>query len=132
MDVAKKFTFAEPESEVNDYSLLSTGEDKISVIKSSPFASIVLVNESSDKDDVVTDSMTSHTMASDYLEIKSSFLSDESLKTKQVQDITQDISILQPTTENIIESQCISSIPYPEISYKTDVTKDGVSDKNEP
>ena len=76
--------------------------------------------------------MTSHTTASDSSEIKSSFLSDESLKPNQVQDLIQDISIPQPTTESIFEDWFSSSMPNLEHSNQADVTKDSVSNENEP
>ena len=93
----------------------------------------MLDNESSDENDVSTDSVTLHTTASDSSEIKSSFLSDESLKPNEAQDLTQDISIPQPATENITESQFSSSMPYLEgLDQTDDVTKDSavISDEN--
>ena len=71
--VAKRVAFAEPESEINDPSLLSTKEDRNQFDTSSPFSSVVLHNESSNEDDVFVESITSHTTASDSLEFKSSF-----------------------------------------------------------
>ena len=87
-------------------------EDRKLCDTASPVSSVVSDNESSDEDNVLTDSMTSHTIASDASEIKSSCLSDESLKPNKVQDLTQDISILNSTLESITESQFSSSMPY--------------------
>ena len=61
------------------------------------------------KIDVFTDPMTSHTSANDSPEIKSSFLSDESLKPNEVWDLT--INIPQSTTKCITKSQFSSICP---------------------
>ena len=56
------------------------------------------------------------------------------MKPSQVQGLTQDISIPQPTPECITESQFSSSMPYLEGSDQTDVIKGTVvvSDENKP
>ena len=87
------------QSEVNNSSLLFTEGNTVQCNTSSPFSFVVLDNESSDEDNVFTDSMTSHTTTSDSSECDSSFLPDQSLKPK-VQDIN---SGYQYSTTNHME-----------------------------
>ena len=73
-EVPKKVTFAEPESKVTDSALQYHQESKIQYDTCSSFSNVTSDSESSDKDGVLTDSLTSHTTASDSTGTKSSFL----------------------------------------------------------
>ena len=79
-----------------------------------------------DKDDVFTDSMTSHITASDSSEFKKKFfLLDESLKPNQ------DTSLPQPCIHSNTESQFSSSMPYLESSDQSDVSRDSISKESQ-
>ena len=59
-EVPKEVTIAEPESKVTDSGLLPSKENKDHYDTSSPFSTITSDSESSDEDDISTDSLTSH------------------------------------------------------------------------